>query len=153
MSLDCLHFILKMKNIMRDDKKHSEEKCGPAYLKYISSSVSDELYERIIRILHIEKKYRDKHYSAKKMAAELGTNTRYVSVVLRVRFHMNYTSLINKLRVEESMTLLTDRRYSKLRMQDISDMVGFSSRQSFYNAFCRYKGVTPLHYRQTNRIE
>lgn len=52
---------------MRDDKKQSEEKCGPAYLKYISSSVSDELYERIIRILHIEKKYRDKHYSAKKM--------------------------------------------------------------------------------------
>ena len=87
------------------------------------------------------------------MAAELGTNTRYVSVVLRVRFHMSYTSLINKLRVEESMTLLTDRRYSKLRMQDISDMVGFSSRQSFYNAFYRYKGVTPLHYRQTNRIE
>ena len=76
MSLECLHFILKMKNIMRDDKKQSEEKCGPAYLKYISSSVSDELYERIIRILHIEKKYRDKHYSAKKMAAELQSSVK-----------------------------------------------------------------------------
>ncbi len=142
-----------MKKSMSDEKKQIEEKRDPSYLKYISSKVSDDLYEQIIRILHIKKKYRDKHYSAKKLAEELGTNTRYISVVLSVRFHMNYTSLINKLRVEESMTLLTDRRYAKLRMQEISDMVGFSNRQSFYNAFCKYKGITPLHYRQTHRIE
>lgn len=138
---------------MSDEDKKIDDKRDPAYLKYISSNVSDDLYEKIIRILHIEKKYRDKNYSAKKLAEELGTNTRYVSVVLSVRFHMNYTSLINKLRVEESMTLLTDRRYAKLRMQEISDMVGFSNRQSFYNAFCKYKGITPLCYRQTHRIE
>jgi AraC-like DNA-binding protein len=138
---------------MSDDNNKVSDKRDPAYLRYISSKVSDDLYEKIIRILHVEKKYRDKNYSAKKLAEELGTNTRYVSLVLSVRFHMNYTSLINKLRVDEAMTILADRRYSKLKMQEISDMVGFSNRQSFYNAFCKYKGVTPLHYRQTHRIE
>lgn len=138
---------------MSDDNNKVSDKRDPAYLRYISSKVSDDLYEKIIRILHVEKKYRDKNYSAKKLAEELGTNTRYVSLVLSVRFHMNYASLINKLRVEEAMTILADRRYSKLKMQEISDMVGFSNRQSFYNAFCKYKGVTPLHYRQTHRIE
>lgn len=138
---------------MSDDNNKVSDKRDPAYLRYISSKVSDDLYEKIIGILHVEKKYRDKNYSAKKLAEELGTNTRYVSLVLSVRFHMNYTSLINKLRVDEAMTILADRRYSKLKMQEISDMVGFSNRQSFYNAFCKYKGVTPLHYRQTHRIE
>lgn len=40
---------------MSDEKKQIEEKRDPSYLKYISSKVSDDLYEQIIRILHIEK--------------------------------------------------------------------------------------------------
>ena len=44
-----------MKKSMSDEKKQIEEKRDPSYLKYISSKVSDDLYEQIIRILHIEK--------------------------------------------------------------------------------------------------
>ena len=45
---------------------------------------------------------------------------------------MNYTSFVNKFRIEEAMALLVDKRYQELNMEDISDMVGFSNRQSFY---------------------
>ncbi|MGM9704517.1 MAG: helix-turn-helix domain-containing protein [Prevotella sp.] len=130
-----------------------DNKKEPSYLNLISPSQADELYERILRILVVGKKYRDKHYSAKQLSADLNTNTRYVSVVFNVRFHMNYTSLINKLRVDEAMSLLADKRYSKLKMQDISDMVGFTNRQSFYSAFCKFKGMTPLNYRKTYSLD
>jgi AraC-like DNA-binding protein len=46
------------------------------------------------------------------------------------------------------MALMTDKRYKGLNMQDISAMVGFSNRQSFYSAFYKVNGITPLTYRK-----
>ena len=102
-----------------------------AYRSLISPELMDELKERILEIILIQQKYKDKSYSAKKLAEELGTNTRYISAVVNVRFHMNYTSFVNKFRIEEAMTLLVDKRYKDLNMEDVSDMVGFANRQSF----------------------
>jgi len=45
------------------------------------------------------------------------------------------------------MTLLTDRRYKDHSMEDISDLVGFSNRQSFYASFYKINGSTPRDYR------
>jgi len=117
------------------------------YRSLVNPKLMDELKEKINRIIVMEKKYKDKDYSAKKLAEELGTNTRYISAVVNVRFHMNYTSFINKFRIEEAMAILVDRRYQKLRMQEVSDMVGFSNRQSFYAAFFKQMNMTPREYR------
>ena len=81
------------------------------------------------------------------MAQDLGTNTRYVSAVVNVRFHMNYSSFVNKYRIEEAMSILVDPRYLDLRMEDVSDMVGFANRQSFYAAFYKIMNMTPREYR------
>ena len=119
-----------------------------AYRSLVNPILMDELKEKILRIILLEKKYKEPHYSAKKLAQELGTNTRYISAVISVRFHTNYTSFINKFRIEEAMALMTDKRYKGLNMQDISAMVGFSNRQSFYSAFYKVNGITPLTYRK-----
>ena len=50
------------------------------------------------------------------------------------------------------MALLADKRYAGLRMDEISDMVGFANRQSFYRAFQLSTGVTPRQY-QANYIQ
>ena len=60
---------------------------------------------------------------------------------------MNYTSFINKFRIEEAMAILVDRRYQKLRMEEVSDMVGFSNRQSFYASFFKMMKMTPRQFR------
>ena len=118
-----------------------------AYRSLVNPKLMDELKERILNIVLIQKKYKDKDYSARKLAEDLGTNTRYISAVVNVRFHMNYTSFVNKFRVEEAMTLLSDRRYAKHNMEDISSMVGFSNRQSFYASFYKLTGITPREYK------
>ena len=107
----------------------------------------DELKERILDLVVMNKKYKDKDYSARKLAEDLGTNTRYVSAVVNVRFHMNYTSFINKYRIEEAMSILVDKRYQDLRIEQVSDMVGFANRQSFYASFYRIMGITPKEYK------
>ncbi len=117
------------------------------YRTLVSPKVMDVMKEKILDIIVMQKKYKDKNYSAKQLASDLGTNTRYISAVISVRFHMNYTSFVNKFRIEEAMTILIDRRYQTLRMEEVSDMVGFSNRQSFYASFYRQLGMTPREYR------
>ena len=113
------------------------------YRTLVNPKLMDEMRDRILDIIVMQKKYKEKDYSAKKLADELGTNTRYISAVVNVKFHMNYTSFVNKFRIEEAMTILVDRRYQKLRIEEVSDMVGFSNRQSFYASFYKLMNMTP----------
>lgn len=117
------------------------------YRALISPQLMDEMKEKILDIIVMKKKYKDKTYSAKKLAADLCTNTRYVSAVVNVKFHMNYTSFINKFRIEEAMAILVDKRYQDLKMEEVSDMVGFANRQSFYASFYRVVKMTPREYK------
>ena len=117
------------------------------YRSMVSPKLMDEMKEKILNIIVMQKKYKDKDYSAKKLAEDLGTNTRYVSAVVNVRFHMNYASFVNKYRIEEAMSILVDKRYQNLRMEEVSDMVGFANRQSFYASFYKIMNMTPRDYR------
>lgn len=139
-----------IKNLSRRMTKYniSEKKeKEAAYRSLVSPKLMDEMKERILSIIVMQKKYKDKDYSAKRLAEDLGTNTRYVSAVVNVRFHMNYSSFINKYRIEEAMSILVDKRYQDLRMEEVSDMVGFANRQSFYASFYKIMKMTPREYR------
>ena len=125
------------------EKKEKEA----VYRSLVSPKLMDELKEKILGIIVMQQKYKDKDYSAKMLAQDLGTNTRYISAVVNMRFHMNYTSFVNKFRIEEAMTILQDWRYRDLGMEEICTMVGFSNRQSLYAAFYKLTGITPRQYR------
>ena len=99
-----------------------------AYRSLVSPGLMDELEEKINNIIIIQKKFKDKNYSAKQLAEDLHTNTRYISAVVNVRFHVNYTSYVNKFRIQEAMSLLVDKR-------------------SFYASFYKINGITLREYR------
>lgn len=117
------------------------------YLNLVNPELMDMLMDRIVDCIGNKKMYKEKSYSAKRLAIDIGTNTRYVSAVLNVRFGMNYTTFVNRYRVSEAMLLLKDDKYAALTMEDVSSMVGFANRQSFYAAFYRFEGVTPRQYK------
>ena len=126
------------------EKKEKEA----TYRMLVSPALMDQLKDRILEMVVINKKYLDKDYSAKRLAEDLNTNTRYISAVVNLKFHMNYSSFINKYRIEEAMSILVDKRYQELRIEEVSDMVGFSNRQSFYAAFYKITGITPREYKE-----
>ena len=135
------HKLMAKYNITEKKEKEAHDR------SLVSPKLMDEMKEKILNIIVMQKKFKDKDYSAKKLAEDLGTNTRYISAVVNVRFHMNYTSFVNKFRIEEAMAILVDRRYQDLRMEEVSDMVGFSNRQSFYASFYKILKMTPREYR------
>lgn len=119
-----------------------------AYRTMVNQRLTLELKEKIIQIVCIRKKYRDKKFTAKRLADELKTNTRYISAVVNLCFDKNYTSFVNGFRIEEAKTILEDPQAAELTMKDVSDMVGFANRQSFYASFYRMTGMSPCEYRK-----
>ena len=105
-----------------------------AYRSLVSPRMMDEMQEQIMNIIVMQKN-------------DIGTNTRYISAVVNVRFHMNYSSFVNKYRIEEAMSILVDKRYQDLDMEDVGFKVGFANRQAFYGSFYRFVGITPRQYR------
>ena len=127
--------------------RETKEKVA-AYRSLIRPELADELYDKIMDIIVMQKKYKDTEYSAKQLAHDLKTNTRYLSAVINSRFGKNYSAVLNEYRVKDSLHLLIDKRYVHKTIEEISAMVGFSNRQSFYAAFYRYMGDTPSNYRK-----
>ncbi len=117
------------------------------YQTLLSEETKDRLRDEILRLVVTERKYKDPTYNSKKLAQDLNTNSRYISAVCATRFHKNYSELVNDYRVNDAMSLLTDKRYAKMSVEDISMMAGFSTRQSFYANFFKRIGITPRQYR------
>lgn len=123
------------------------KKCTANYHNILGDERKDELHDRIVEIIVDDKKYREKNYTASKLAAELGTNLRYISAVMTERFHTNFNGLVNKHRIEEAMMLLAGEEYRDMSITEIGEMVGFGTRQAFYASFFRFLNTTPREFR------
>ena len=119
-----------------------------SYIGALSTSLVEEIYEKILLKFVVEKKYRDPEYTAAKLAEEIGCNARYISAVVHLRYRDNFSQLINDFRIKEAMYMITDKHFAKMTMEEIALATGFANRQSFYAVFFRKNGMTPLEYRQ-----
>ena len=119
-----------------------------AYRTMIRPELADELYKKIVDIVVVKKKYKDPNFSSKDLAKILHTNTRYLSAVVNSRFGMNFSCLLNEHRIKDAMRLLSEKKNAEKNIEDISALVGFANRQSFYAAFYRIVGETPNGYRK-----
>jgi len=76
----------------------------------------------------------------------LETNRTYLSVYINKTYQCNYSSLINKLRIEYSIQQLNKQSIEKYSMNYLSEICGFSSINTFYRTFQKEYGMTPGQY-------
>ena len=119
-----------------------------AYRNMIRADLADELYQKFVDIVIVKKNYKDPNFSSKDLAKLLKTNTRYLSAVVNSRFGMNFSCLLNEYRVKDALLIMADKKNADKNIEEISAMVGFANRQSFYAAFYRIVGETPNGYRK-----
>lgn len=125
-----------------------KERKHPAYQARVNQELIESLQRKIQQKIVFEKKYRDKSYTAKMLADELETNTRYIAATLSMRYNTNFNNYINKYRINDAISMLTNKRYAEMNMEEIGLIVGFSNRQSFYTAFKEITGVSPKVYKR-----
>ncbi len=132
---------------MAKDSKKDSLLTPAAYQNRVNPKLMLELKAGIIRKIEKQRKYLLNSYSVKDLAQDLGTNTRYVAATIARCFGMNFSMLKNFYRIKEAKRLLTDKTKLSLTIEQVGDMVGFSSRQSFYEAFKKFENLSPHQYR------
>ena len=125
---------------------HEKKEKAATYRSQIRPEIIDEIDEQILRKMIVDKNYKDPTYTAKKLAEEIQTNTRYISAAVSLRFQMNYAELVCGYRIRDAISMLTDKRNKQMTMAQVAEVCGFANRQSFYAAFYRLQGKTPKQY-------
>lgn len=99
----------------------------------------------VSKSLEIINKNAQMNISVANIARELSIDPSYLSRLFRANIGVPIKEYINELRITISNDLLTSTDYS---INHISEMVGFSSVQSYSKAFKQYHGVSPSVYRK-----
>ncbi|MPN57830.1 HTH-type transcriptional activator RhaS [bioreactor metagenome] len=83
------------------------------------------------------------------LANQCGLNKFYLVHSFKKATGTTPINYLNQVRLQEAEKLL---RTTDLPVSKIAQDVGFSSQNGFSQSFCRFKGVSPIHYRQAQRV-
>lgn len=70
----------------------------------------------------------------------------HISFFFREVKHQSFNDYRNSWRVEHAKNLILEGRYNDLSIEGIGALSGFSSRNTFYNAFKKIEGISPGSY-------
>lgn len=116
----------------------------------LTASFSTELKEELVRLLEVEKVYRQNSIKLETIADRLGTTRHNASQVINEHFGLNFFELINKYRVEEAMELLRSNE-ENLNIIDIAYEVGYNNKVTFNKSFKRFSNLTPSQFMKLER--
>ena len=105
--------------------------------------------QEILRLIETEKVYRSHEISLVKLSEKMSIPPRYISQIINEKCEVSFTEFINQYRIKEAKEILLDPDYLKFSISGIASEVGFSSRQSFHQAFKRFTGTTPAKFRES----
>lgn len=141
--IDLKSRVKKLPDLKEDDSKET-------YRKYETSSLSAEKSIEIEYLLknHVEesKIYLNSELKLKDLAAAINCSPHDVSQVINQNLNQSYYEFINCYRVEAVKKCMTDPAYKKYTLLAIAQECGFNSKTSFYRAFKKLSGVTPIQY-------
>jgi two-component system, response regulator YesN len=106
------------------------------------SSQNMELMDNIKK--YIETNYTDQNLSLYKVSSQFSLSEGYFSHLFKEQTTINFTDYLENVRMYHARELLKDKTLS---INDISEMIGYNSAQSFRRAFKRVCGVSPTALR------
>lgn len=101
-------------------------------------------------LLRGEQVHRDPDLALATLALRMDISPTYLSHVVNSEYRMSFRDLVNSERVAEAQRLLEDAARA-LPIAQVGFEVGFNSVSTFYAAFRRFAGTTPLEYRKQPR--
>ena len=115
-----------------------------------SSQITDAtIYTILSKLEKFERsdKYLKNEISLNYLASQLGTNTKYLSEVIKLYKGKSYSGYINGLRINYIATLLyQEPKFREYKISYLAELAGFSSREVFAVVFKKETGVTPSYF-------
>ncbi len=91
--------------------------------------------------------YINKTINLNTLAKDFNTNAKYLSEVINSTKSENFSSYVNKLRIQYAVLQLHEKKsYRKLTINALAEEFGFSSTRSFSDTFFKITGLKPSYY-------
>ena len=132
--------------IIEQQEYKSETSAAKNIKKPLSDNVQDELLNNILAVMEDKTIILDQKFSIDILAGLVSYNHNYVSEIIHSTFKKNFRSFLNDYRIREAQRLLPDFDDEKYTIESIATLVGFKSKNTFFEAFKNVTGVTPGFY-------
>lgn len=112
--------------------------------------INDQQHKQIIDgLIKLEKKhyYLKEDFNLYNASKKIGTNTTYLSNVVKKYKKMSFNDYTNELRINYIAKLLTsDKKIRSYTTQAIAEICGYKNAKSFTRIFKKYTGITPYQF-------
>lgn len=119
-------------------------------IKYSRNRLSDSFIqrckERLAEVMDKDKPYLTRGLKIQDMAEMMRLSSHQLSQVINVSYGKTFTEYINQLRVEHAIRMI-ETEPEGIKILALALDSGFSNKVSFYNAFKRHTGMSPVEYR------
>ena len=131
-----------LKNLEKEDENKFQQQTKP------KSLLLNKFEIQFVDLFENEKIYTQKTLSLPELARQLDTNVNYLSQFINTHLKTNFNDYINEYRVKEACRIFKNDTNMKYTVDQVADMVGFSSRSTFYTTFKKFTGITPAFFQK-----
>lgn len=114
----------------------------------ISGINTDQLMLRMNDLMEEEKLFRDEELALDTLAQHLSISSHQLSEFLNNNMQVNFKTFVNRYRIDEAKEMLL--REPERSVLSVAYNTGFNTKSTFYNAFSKTEGITPMEYRRIN---
>nr|WP_228457568.1 AraC family transcriptional regulator [Chryseobacterium sp. EO14] len=119
----------------------------------ITENKVEELLKKL-KTFEDKKGFTQKGLTISKLAAQLGTNSNYLSQVINEYKKANFNKYLSELRINYITNLLfEDKKYLKYSIETLAKECGIASRQNFSDLFYEINGIRPTDFIKKRKEE
>jgi len=114
----------------------------------MSGSMEKHFGEKLLGLLKNEKIYLNSELKLSDLSSELGISVHHLSQVINSYFDQSFSDLINSLRVQQAIHIMTSEDHKEETLIGVAYASGFNNKVSFNNAFRKFTGLSPSLYKK-----
>jgi AraC-like DNA-binding protein len=120
---------------------------------YSANKLTEEQKENLLhaikKVMDNPAEFCDCEFSLERLAALIGSNSRYVSLIINETYNKNFRAFINEYRIKEAqLRLMNTSQYGNYTIKAIAESVGYKSHTNFIIIFKKITGITPSIYQK-----
>ena len=157
-----LFFVLRQKRRLEESyrklydinrRRTEEEELRTAKKQEAASCLKDEQRQRLLdsirRVMEESDDFCQQNFTVTTLAKLVGSNGRYVSIVINDHYGKSFTDLVNEYRVKKACERLEENaRSGQFTIAAIGHSVGYKASSTFIAQFRKYTGLTPSVYQK-----
>ncbi|OXG04942.1 AraC family transcriptional regulator [Flavobacterium araucananum] len=112
--------------------------------KKIDAAEAEIFTQKLEKVMNEKTLYKNPNLTLQDLSKEINISSHQLSQLLNNNLNKNFTSFVNEFRIKEACEIMAQN--DKLTLESIGYDVGFNSKSTFFSAFKKQTGTTPLNY-------